>query len=90
MYIFFSFSVKPIRIKIVTPNELLTAGSPVPLRCESWGSYPPAKMIWLLDGDPVRSPDVTVHSDRDVWFPLSFSFFNIKENVVFTGFEFNV
>lgn len=78
--------VKPIRIKIVSPNELLTAGSPVPLRCESWGSYPPAKMIWLLDGDPVRSPDVTVHSDRDVWIFYSFLSFQFYRKCFFFMF----
>lgn len=58
--------VKPVKVKIVSPNELLTAGSSVPLRCETWGSYPPAKITWLLDGEPIRSADITVHSDRDV------------------------
>ncbi|XP_055908823.1 hemicentin-1 isoform X2 [Eupeodes corollae] len=57
--------LKPVRVKIVTPNDLLTAGHPVPLRCESWGSYPAAKITWLLDGEPIRSADVTVHSDRE-------------------------
>lgn len=47
-------------MKIVTPNDLLTAGHPVPLRCDAWGSYPPAKIVWLLDGEPIRSSgDVT-------------------------------
>ncbi|XP_055853448.1 hemicentin-1 isoform X2 [Episyrphus balteatus] len=57
--------LKPVRVKIITPNDLLTAGHPVPLRCESWGSYPAAKITWLLDGEPIRSADVTVHSDRE-------------------------
>ncbi|XP_065372500.1 uncharacterized protein side isoform X2 [Calliphora vicina] len=57
--------LKPIRVKIITPNDLLTAGHPVPLRCESWGSYPAAKITWLLDGEPIRNAEVTVHSDRE-------------------------
>ncbi|XP_058811961.1 uncharacterized protein LOC131676713 isoform X3 [Topomyia yanbarensis] len=55
--------LKPLRVKIVTPNELLTAGRPIPIRCESWGSFPAAKVVWLLDGEPLRSADITVHSD---------------------------
>lgn len=55
--------MKPIRVKIVTPNELLTAGRPTPIRCETWGSYPPAKVTWLLDGEPIRQGDVTVSSE---------------------------
>ncbi|XP_055618314.1 hemicentin-2 isoform X2 [Toxorhynchites rutilus septentrionalis] len=57
--------LKPLRVKIVTPNELLTAGRPIPIRCESWGSYPAAKITWLLDGEPLRSADITVHSDNN-------------------------
>jgi hypothetical protein len=51
--------VKPLKVKIVTPNDLLTAGHSVPLRCDAWGSYPPAKLKWLLDGEPIRNGDVT-------------------------------
>ncbi|EDW45245.1 GM10106 [Drosophila sechellia] len=57
--------LKPVRVKIATPNELLTAGQPMPIRCESWGSYPAAKITWLLDGEPIRNAEVTVHSDKE-------------------------
>uniref|UniRef100_A0A1B0BBE0 Ig-like domain-containing protein n=1 Tax=Glossina palpalis gambiensis TaxID=67801 RepID=A0A1B0BBE0_9MUSC len=57
--------VMPVQVKIVTPNELLTAGHPTPLRCESWGSYPAAKITWLLDGEPIRNAEITSHSDRE-------------------------
>lgn len=33
--------VKPLKVKIVSPNEILTAGIKSPLRCEAWGSAPP-------------------------------------------------
>ncbi|CRL07814.1 CLUMA_CG020768, isoform A, partial [Clunio marinus] len=55
--------VKPIKVKIVTPNELLTAGRPTPIRCETWGSYPPAKVTWLMDGEAIRQADVTVNNE---------------------------
>lgn len=55
--------MKPIKVKIVTPNELLTAGRPTPIRCETWGSFPAAKVTWLLDGEPLRQADVTVNSE---------------------------
>ncbi|XP_037943926.1 hemicentin-1 [Teleopsis dalmanni] len=57
--------LKPVRVKIVTPNDLLTAGHPVPVRCESWGSYPAAKITWLLDGEPIRNAEMTVHTDKE-------------------------
>ncbi|XP_035795445.1 hemicentin-2-like isoform X2 [Anopheles albimanus] len=55
--------LKPLRVKIVSANELLTAGRPVPIRCEAWGSFPAAKIVWLLDGEPLRSADTTVHTE---------------------------
>lgn len=36
------------------------------IRCESWGSYPTARITWLLDGEPIRNAEVTVHSDKEV------------------------
>ncbi|KAH8288367.1 hypothetical protein KR054_001703 [Drosophila jambulina] len=57
--------LKPVRVKIMTPNDLLTAGQPIPIRCESWGSYPAAKITWLLDGEPIRNAEGTVHSDKE-------------------------
>lgn len=58
--------MKPLKVKIVTPNDLLTAGLPVPLRCDAWGSYPPAKIQWLLDGEPIRNAEVTTSSTGSV------------------------
>ncbi|XP_055679203.1 hemicentin-1 isoform X3 [Lutzomyia longipalpis] len=57
--------LKPLAVKIVTANELLRAGQTIPLRCEAWGSHPPAKIVWLLDGEPIRNPNLTICSDRD-------------------------
>ena len=65
-----SETVKPLRVKIISPNELLTAGRPVPIRCEAWGSFPAAKIVWLLDGEPLRSADITVHTDSNVSLDL--------------------
>lgn len=42
---------------------MLTAGRPTPMRCETWGSYPPAKVTWLMDGEAIRQADVTVNNE---------------------------
>lgn len=34
-------TVKPVKVKIVSANDILTAGIKSPLRCEAWGSSPP-------------------------------------------------
>lgn len=56
--------MKPIRVKIVSPNDLLVAGRPMAITCEAWGSFPPAKITWLLDGEPIRNSDVSTHNDN--------------------------
>lgn len=52
--------VKPHKVKIVTPNELLSIRKPQLHRCETTGSYPPARIIWMLGGKPITNDVVTV------------------------------
>lgn len=57
--------VKPLKVKIVSPNDLLLAGKAMPIICETWGSFPPAKVMWLLDGEPItRNTEITMQSDN--------------------------
>ncbi|XP_050295244.1 nephrin isoform X2 [Anthonomus grandis grandis] len=51
--------LKPNKVKIVTPNTLLSSGKPQSIRCETSGSYPPAKLTWLLNDKPFRNAVVT-------------------------------
>lgn len=37
-------TVKPVKVKIVSANDILTAGIKSPLRCEAWGSAPPGML----------------------------------------------
>ncbi|XP_075223247.1 motor axon guidance molcule sidestep [Lycorma delicatula] len=46
--------LKPLNVKIVTSNEVLSAGKSRQLLCESTGSVPPARLSWLLDGEPIK------------------------------------
>jgi len=55
-----------MRVKITTPNELLTAGRSVKIHCETWGSFPQAKITWLIDGEPIRTTEITLNNDKDV------------------------
>ncbi|XP_019764503.2 hemicentin-2 [Dendroctonus ponderosae] len=50
--------LKPNKVKIVTPNNL-SSGISQTIRCETSGSYPPAKLTWLLDGKAIRNSVVT-------------------------------
>lgn len=59
---FLLFAVKPNRVKIATPNDLLSIRKSQNIRCETSGSHPPAKLTWLLDGKPIRNAVVTVSS----------------------------
>ncbi|XP_030745151.1 hemicentin-1 [Sitophilus oryzae] len=51
--------LKPNKVKIVTPNDLLSSGKSKNVRCETSGSAPPAKLTWFLDGRPIRNAVVT-------------------------------
>lgn len=51
--------LKPNKVKIVTPNELMSTRKSQNVKCETSGSYPPAKLTWLLDGKPIKQAIVT-------------------------------
>ncbi|CAG9860290.1 unnamed protein product [Phyllotreta striolata] len=51
--------LKPNKVKIVSPNDLLSISKSQNIRCETSGSYPPAKLTWLLDGRAIRNAVVT-------------------------------
>ncbi|KAL1513908.1 hypothetical protein ABEB36_003247 [Hypothenemus hampei] len=51
--------LKPSKVKIVTPNDLLTTGKPINIKCETSGSHPPAKLTWLLGDKPIRNAVIT-------------------------------
>nr|XP_023016282.1 hemicentin-2-like [Leptinotarsa decemlineata] len=51
--------LKPNKVKIVSPNDLISVRKSQNIRCETSGSYPPAKLTWLLDGRAIRNADVT-------------------------------
>lgn len=55
-----SATVMPQKVKILTANELLSTRIPQLLRCETSGSYPPAKIMWLLGNKAIRDASVTV------------------------------
>lgn len=51
--------LKPNKVKIVSPNELLSCSKAQTVRCETSGSYPPAKIIWTLQAKPMRNAVLT-------------------------------
>uniref|UniRef100_A0A1B6C275 Uncharacterized protein n=1 Tax=Clastoptera arizonana TaxID=38151 RepID=A0A1B6C275_9HEMI len=57
--------LKPVTVKIVTPNEMLSAGKSRQLMCESTGSFPPAKVTWLLDGEPLKHAAIMSQDDEN-------------------------
>lgn len=50
----------PLKVKILTANELLSTRTPQLLRCETSGSYPPAKIMWIVGNKAIRDASVTV------------------------------
>lgn len=50
--------LKPAAVKIVLDMDLIYAGHPVGARCETWGSSPAARIVWMLDGNTIRDPSI--------------------------------
>lgn len=53
-------AVKPRIVRITMPAAPLSAGKAHQLKCETTGSMPPAHIVWLLDGEPLRNAPTSV------------------------------
>jgi hypothetical protein len=53
-------AVKPRTVRITKPTAPLSAGKTQQLQCETTGSVPPAHIVWLLDGEPLRNAPTSV------------------------------
>ncbi|KAK9707614.1 CD80-like C2-set immunoglobulin domain [Popillia japonica] len=51
--------LRPTKVKIVTPNELMSSAKTHTYKCETSGSYPPAKLTWQLNGRTITSAVIT-------------------------------
>ncbi|KRT86432.1 Immunoglobulin, partial [Oryctes borbonicus] len=51
--------LRPNKVKIVTPNELMSSAKTHTCKCETSGSYPPAKITWLLNERAIQSSVIT-------------------------------
>ncbi|KAK6635963.1 hypothetical protein RUM44_001218 [Polyplax serrata] len=52
--------LKPKFVKMNVMSTLLSSGRPQQYQCDTWGSVPPAKISWLLEGEPIRNAAVSV------------------------------
>ncbi|XP_049961907.1 hemicentin-2 [Schistocerca serialis cubense] len=52
--------LKPQGVRLTSQEMLLSAGKPYTMQCETWGSVPPARVTWMLDGEQLRSPQMQV------------------------------
>lgn len=64
-------AVKPRTVQITTLAAPLSAGKTQHLQCETWGSVPPARVIWLLDGEPLTTAPTSVCIPSITFFSLS-------------------
>nr|XP_022903613.1 nephrin isoform X2 [Onthophagus taurus] len=51
--------LRPNKVKIVTPNDLMSSAKTHTSKCETSGSYPPAKLTWILNGRTIKSSVLT-------------------------------
>lgn len=78
--VFFLSTVKPERVSVMALGEVRSAGRPQQFQCETWGSTPPARITWFMDGEPVRHAAVSVR----IFLKLKtfiFCVFQAEENV---------
>nr|CAD7395408.1 unnamed protein product [Timema poppensis] len=59
--------VKPLSVLITTDNSLLSAGKLHIIKCATSGSVPPARITWVLDGEPIRNAATTMLEDILHW-----------------------
>lgn len=64
-------AVKPRTVQITTLAAPLSAGKTQHLQCETWGSVPPAYVIWLLDGEMLENAPTSVCIPSITFFSLS-------------------
>ncbi|XP_076759532.1 motor axon guidance molcule sidestep [Xylocopa sonorina] len=51
--------LKPAIVKIILGQDRIHAGRPFAARCETWGSSPAARIVWMLGGRTIGEPNVS-------------------------------
>ncbi|XP_076305132.1 neural cell adhesion molecule 2-like isoform X1 [Tachypleus tridentatus] len=59
-------NLKPLDVKIVTPNRPVSAGRQVELICETWGARPPAEITWWKGVDRLTSVSDILSPDNNL------------------------
>ncbi|KAJ8957725.1 hypothetical protein NQ318_017622 [Aromia moschata] len=49
--------VRPLTVEILSSNNPLSADRKYEIPCQTFGSRPPAKITWIMDGKELLSPD---------------------------------
>jgi hypothetical protein len=79
--------VKPLKVEIVTPNDILSTGRVAFVKCETWGSHPAAKIQWFLDGETIRQADITTNTDMSTSSNMTASTLSFKVLPEYDGKE---
>ncbi|XP_019764544.2 nephrin [Dendroctonus ponderosae] len=51
---------RPISTEILSSNQPFSADRKYPIPCQTFGSRPPAKIIWILDGKELKPPKFNI------------------------------
>lgn len=77
LYMCVYLAVKPLKVKIVSPNEILTAGVKSPLRCEAYGSSPPGLFAFYFLIKVFLSKKTSIKFLYTLTFTFTFTFHSI-------------
>nr|XP_015925746.2 hemicentin-1 isoform X2 [Parasteatoda tepidariorum] len=61
-------NLKPIYIRITTPQRPLRVGEEIRLHCETSGSRPPAKLSWWIDKKRVQTGKDSIPNSRNITY----------------------
>lgn len=64
------FSVRPLSVEIMFPNQPLSSERGYEVDCEAVGSRPPAKITWWMDGVELKSHSQKVSALFASWTTL--------------------
>ncbi|GFT40207.1 nephrin [Nephila pilipes] len=70
-------NLRPLYVRITTPQRPLKVGEEIRLHCETSGSRPPAKISWWMDNTRIQSGKESIPNSRNI----TYSSLNLRPSI---------
>ncbi|GFR16428.1 nephrin [Trichonephila clavata] len=70
-------NLRPLYVRITTPQRPLKVGEEIRLHCETSGSRPPAKISWWIDNTRIQSGKESIPNSRNI----TYSSLNLRPSI---------